>query len=99
LPAISGVESTFAKFIKTGTNNPFGWGRGLIEFDGYDRAILTVGKGLRENYVDKGATTVEQIGNIYCEGNTWSSKVSYFIEQFKKEEKNLLLLNGNTVEL
>ena len=25
--------------------------------------------------------------------------MAYFIEQFKKEEKNLLLLNGNTVEL
>ena len=99
LPAISGVESSFGRYLRPGTFNPFGWGRGDIPFDSYSEAIMTVGKGLRENYINKGATSVEQIGRIYCEGDTWAGKVTYFMNQLEKEEKNLLLLGTNTVSL
>lgn len=99
LPAISGVESSFGLYMRPGTYNPFGWGRGDIPFSSFSDAIMTVGKGLRENYINKGATSVEQIGHIYCEGNTWAGKVSYFMNQLEKEEKNLLLLSTNTVSL
>jgi len=99
LPAISGIESSFGLYLLPGTFNPFGWGRGDIPFSSFSEAIMTVGKGLKENYINKGATTVEQIGRIYCEGNTWAGKVSYFMNQLEKEEKNLLLLSTNTVSL
>lgn len=99
LPSISGIESTFGRAIATGTNNPFGWGRGLMPFPSFHEAILTVGKGLRENYIDKGATSIEQIGSIYCEGNTWAGKVNYFMRQFETEEKNQLFLSMDTVQL
>jgi hypothetical protein len=99
LPAISGVESSFGRYLKPGTYNPFGWGQGNIPFPSFSEAILAVGKGLRENYIDKGATSVDQIGRIYCEGNTWAGKVIYFMNQFQKEEKNLLLLSSDTVSL
>lgn len=99
LPSITGVESTFGKFLIPGTHNPFGWGRGLIEFESYHEAIMTVGKGLRENYINKGATTIEQIGAIYCEGNTWAGKVSYFDRQFKSEEEKQLFFMYDPVQL
>jgi len=99
LPAISGVESSFGLYTSPGSNNPFGWGRGLIPFTSFSQSIITVGKGLRENYINKGATTVPEIGRIYCEGDTWSGKVLYFMNQLENEEKNLLLLSANTVEL
>ena len=99
LPAISGVESSFGQFIAPGSNNPFGWGRGLIPFETFGDSIMTVGKGLRENYINKGATSVEEIGSIYCEGNTWAGKVNYFMRLLQEEEKNLLFLSSNTVQL
>lgn len=99
LPAISGIESSFGLYLRPGTFNPFGWGRGDIPFTSFSEAIMTVGKGLRDNYINKGATSVEQIGRIYCEGNTWAGKVTYFMNQLEKEEKNLLLLSTNTVSL
>jgi len=101
LPSISGVESTFGRFMAPGTNNPFGWGRGLTGFDSFSSAIDTVGRGLRENYMDKwGATNIDEIGRIYCEGNTWSGKVKYFMNQFRAEENKILLFSvGNPVQL
>jgi hypothetical protein len=99
LPAITGVESSFGVYMAQGTNNPFGWGRGLMQFTDFDEAIMTVARGLRENYIDKGAETVEQIGAIYCEGNTWSGKVNYFMQQIEKGENNQLFLGSDTVQL
>lgn len=99
LPAISGVESSFGVYMAPGTNNPFGWGRGLLPFATFDDAIMAVGKGLRENYINKGATSVEAIGSIYCEGNTWAGKVNNFMDQMTQEENNQLLLSLNTVQL
>ncbi|MBI4973464.1 glucosaminidase domain-containing protein [Candidatus Roizmanbacteria bacterium] len=90
LPAISGVESSFGQYLRPGTFNPFGWGRGDIPFSSFSEAIMTVGKGLKENYINKGATSVEQIGRIYCEGDTWAGKVTYFMNQLEKEEKKVL---------
>lgn len=99
LPSISGVESTFGKFLYPESHNPFGWGGGKILFNSYALSIEAVGKGLRENYIDKGAETIDAIGAIYCEGNTWASKVRYFMNVFVEEEENQLILKSNTVEL
>lgn len=99
LPAIAGVESSFGLYTSPNSNNPFGWGRGLIPFTSFDEAIMKVGKGLKENYIDKGAVTVEEIGRIYCEGNTWAGKVNYFMKQIENEENNQLFLGPDTVQL
>ena len=99
LPSISGIESTFGKFLIPGTFNPFGWGRGLLVFKSYNETIMTVGKGLRVNYIDKGADTVDKIGRIYCEGDTWAGKVKYFMNQFEEEEKKQLFFMQDTVQL
>lgn len=99
LPSISGVESTFGRFLIPGTYNPFGWGRGLIEFKSYNETIMTVGKALRVQYIDRGADTVDKIGRIYCEGDTWSGKVKFFMNQFEEEERKQLFFMQDTVEL
>ncbi len=100
LPSIAGLESYYGKYLIPGTYNPFGWGRGLIYFDTWAAGIDTVGKGLRENYINKGATTVDEIGAIYCEGNTWAGKVKSIMATFAKEEQNHeLYFSKNTVEL
>lgn len=101
LPSISGVESTFGRFIAPGTHNPFGWGRGITQFNSWSEAIDTVGRGLREDYINKWkAQNIDEIGRIYCEGNTWSGKVTYFMNQFQAEENKILLFSvGNPVQL
>ena len=99
LPSISGVESGFGRALIPGTYNPFGWGRGLLAFKSFNQTIMTVGKGLREGYIDKGADTVDKIGRIYCEGDTWSGKVKFFMNQFKEEEKKQLFFMEDTVQL
>lgn len=100
LPSIAGLESTFGKFIYPNSYNPFGWGRGYIMFNSWDEGIYEVGKGLHENYIGKGANSVEQIAPIYSESPTWAPRVRYFMNEFQKEQEKLqLYLSENTVEL
>src|SRR3989344_884954 len=87
LPAISGVESTYGRFILPDSYNPFGWGGGLILFNSWDQAIETVGEGLAKNYISRGALTVEQVGSIYAESPTWSAKVNRMLLEFENVEK------------
>jgi hypothetical protein len=90
LPAISGVESTFGRFYLPGTHNPFGWGGGYMYFDSWQDCFLAVAKGLRENYIDQGLTSVEMIGPVYAPpSSTWSGKVIMFMNIFANEEAKI----------
>lgn len=88
--AIAGVESTFGKQIPTNSYNGWGWGvftgtQDGVHFKNWKDGITQVSEGLRYNYIDRGAETVEQIGRIYAASPTWSQKVRFFltkIEQF-----------------
>ncbi len=100
LPSITGLESYFGKFTYPNSYNPFGWGGGYIMFENWDSAIGAVAKGLRENYVDKGADTVEKIAPIYAESKTWAVRVNYFKSIFEQEEEKIsLLMSENQVQL
>lgn len=86
VPAISGVESTFGKFIPGGYN---GWGWGVygdqaIFFNSWTEAIYTISKGLRENYIDRGYTEPYSMNRIYAASNSWGSKVSYFMQDIEE---------------
>jgi len=94
LPSIAGLESTFGKFIYPNSHNPFGWGGGLIMFDKWSDSIDAVAKGLKNNYYDKGANTVDSIAPIYSESPTWAVRVNFFVNQFQKEEEKLSLLSN-----
>lgn len=63
LVAIAGHESRFGK----SAYRPFNaWGWGGMTFDSWSEGIETVAKGLRENYLDRGLTTVAEIGAKYA---------------------------------
>ncbi|NCO88437.1 hypothetical protein COY88_01055 [Candidatus Roizmanbacteria bacterium CG_4_10_14_0_8_um_filter_35_28] len=94
LPAIAGLESTFGRFIWPNSYNPFGWGRGYLMFESWPESINAVAKGLRDNYVKKGAVDVYAIGPIYSESPTWAARVTRFINEFEKEETKLTLLSS-----
>lgn len=84
--AISGVESTFGKFIPGGYN---GWGWGVygnqaIYFGSWKEGIFTVSKGLRENYIDKGLTEPFSMNRIYAASSYWGYKVTYFMNDLDK---------------
>jgi len=93
LPSIAGLESTFGRYILANSYNPFGWGGGRIVFANWSEGIESVAKGLKENYLNRGALTVNQIGRIYSESPTWAPRVSWFIKQFENEELKLSLLS------
>jgi len=88
--AISGVESTFGKFIPYKSFNAWGWGvyeHNVIYFSSWAEGIEKVSKGLRENYIDKwGANNVYQIGRIYAASPTWASRVEYFMQKMSEFE-------------
>lgn len=85
--AISGVESTFGKFIPGGYN-AWGWGAydayHAIYFSSWREAIFTVSQGLRENYINKGYTEPYAMNRIYAASPYWGSKVTFFIEDIEK---------------
>lgn len=100
LPSIAGLESFFGRYTHPNSNNGFGWGGGYIMFGSWSEGIRTVARGLRENYIDKGAITTDQIGPIYAQSPTWSPKVKFFQNQFEAQEKeNELYFATNKVQL
>ncbi len=84
VPAISGVESTFGKAIPYGSYNAYGWANGTYRFTSWENSIEIVTKSLRENYLDRGATTVDKIAPIYCPPSTsWGWKVKFFMDKIE----------------
>ncbi len=86
--AISGVESTFGKHVPAGSYNAWGWGIPTgaswgLAFPDWKAGITAVSDGLRTNYIDRGAKTIDQIGYIYAASPTWASRVRYFIDQIE----------------
>lgn len=61
LVAIAGAESDFGKYGPTAQIfNPFGWGPNH-QFGSWADAIDTVARGLQQNYLSQGLTTIPQI--------------------------------------
>jgi len=84
VPAITGVESTFGKFIPQGSYNAYGWANGNFYFQSWSESIDIVTKTLKERYIDKGADTVEKIAPIYAPpSRTWAGKVRYFMDKIE----------------
>lgn len=78
--AISGLESTYCKFIPSYSYNCWGWGIPTgasdgIHFKNFSDGIHVVSQGLRQHYQDQGAITIEQIGRIYAASPTWAQRV------------------------
>lgn len=88
LAAIAQQESNLCKKIPEGSHNCWGWGihaRGTLMFDTYEEAIEAVSRGLKEEYVDKGYTTPEQIMLKYTPSSpgSWAIGVSQFLDDME----------------
>lgn len=86
--AIAGTESTFGKRIPTNSYNGWGWGvftgqQTGINFDGWEDGITQVSEGLKYNYVDKGAKTIDQMGRKYAASPVWAAHVKFFMEKIE----------------
>jgi len=82
VPAITGVESTFGKRIPYNSYNAYGWANGAYSFDSWDESIDVVSKSLREKYIDRGATTINEISRIYAPpSSTWAGNVKFFMKK------------------
>ncbi len=91
LPSIAMQESNGGRKIIEGSKNPFGYGiygGSVLRFTSYGESIERVGKGLREDYLNKGLTKPEQIMAKYTPpsialGGPWAKGVSAFMEELR----------------
>ncbi len=90
LPSISWLESSLGKRLIRESNNPFGYGGGLIFWKDFDEGIEVVSKALRNRYYNRGAKTIYDVGRIYAASPTWAIRVEKFMNHFYNEESKLL---------
>jgi len=82
VPAISGVESTFGKYIPYNSYNAYGWANGDYRFTSWRDSIAHVSETLKVAYIDKGAPTISKIAKKYAPPSaTWGNKVKYFVSK------------------
>jgi len=88
LPAITGVESTYGKFIPKNSYNAYGWNNGAYAFQSWEDSIWTVTKALKEKYLNRGANTVEKIGRIYAPPSPfWAGKVKRIMAKIDSQPR------------
>lgn len=82
LVAISGIESTFGKFIPYNSYNPFGYDDGRGVYSSFSESIEVVGKYLYD-MKNKGLDTPEKLGPRYTPPNyrNWILAVNYFMNE------------------
>lgn len=88
LVAIAQQESNLCKKIPPDSYNCWGWGihaRGTLKFANYDEALEAVAQGLKEDYIDKGYVTPEQIMKKYTPSSpgSWAAGVNQFLGQME----------------
>lgn len=91
LPAVSMQESSGGKRVIPDSHNPFGYGiygSLVVRFQGWDEAIERVGRALKEDYIEKGLKTPEQIMVKYTppsleKGGLWAKGVNSFMEELR----------------
>lgn len=88
LTAIAQKESGACNVIPPGSHNCWGWGiygTTVTKFANYDEAITTVSKGLKENYIDRGYVTTEEIMSKYAhpDSTTWADGVNFYLDQLQ----------------
>lgn len=85
LPAIAMQESNLCKVIPDDSFNCWGWGiygTTVTKFESYDEAIETVGRGIKDHYIDEGLTTASQIMEKYTPSSngSWAHGVNTFLK-------------------
>lgn len=91
LPAISMQESNGGKRIIPSSKNPFGYGiygDKVLKFNSFEEAIERVGRGLKEDYMEQGLKSPNQIMAKYTppsleKGGAWAKGVNTFMEELR----------------
>lgn len=88
ITAIAQQESNLCKVIPPNSYNCWGWGitgSGSLGFNSYEDGIETVSKGLRNNYLSKGYTSVDQIMTKYTplSNGSWANGVNQFMGEME----------------
>lgn len=88
ITAIAQQESNLCKKIPPGSFNCWGWGihsQGTLGFSSYDAGIEEVSKGLKENYIDKGYLTIDEIMAKYTPSSngSWAFGVTQFMGEMQ----------------
>jgi len=88
LVAIAQQESNLGKKIPADSYNAWGWGihsRGTLGFANWEEAIETVSRGLREDYLDQGLVTLEQMMTKYTplSNGSWAFGVKQFMGEME----------------
>jgi hypothetical protein len=88
LPAIGQCEGGAGKVIPLDSHNTWGWGiygDTITRFASWQEAIMTVSKGLKENYFDLGLDTPEKIMAKYTPPSqgSWAFCVRKFMDELK----------------
>lgn len=86
--AIAQQESNLCKIIPPGSYNCWGWGItsvGTLGFNSYQQGIDEVSQGLREEYLNKGYTTIEDIMSKYTpqSNGSWAAGVNEFMSEMQ----------------
>jgi len=84
LTAIAQQESNLCKKIPPLSYNCWGWGihsEGSLGFSSFEEGIDIVSQGIKENYIDKGYTTIEEIMSKYTplSSGSWAFGVNKFM--------------------
>lgn len=85
LPAIAMQESNLCRVIPYESFNCWGWGiygTTVTRFESYEEAIETVGRGIKDHYIDQGLTTASQIMEKYTPSSngSWAHGVNTFLK-------------------
>jgi hypothetical protein len=86
--SIAQQESNLCKIIPPGSHNCWGWGihsAGSLGFDSFEEGIETVSEGLREEYLNKGFGSVEEIMSKYTplSNGSWAAGVTKFMSELE----------------
>jgi hypothetical protein len=89
LTAIAQQESNLCKKIPLNSHNCWGWGihsQGTLYFSSYKEAIETVAEGLKENYINQGYASVDEIMNKWVPQSperAWAKGVNTFMSEME----------------
>ena len=84
--AIAQQESNLCKIIPDDSHNCWGWGihsEGTLKFESYEQAAQAVIRGLKENYLDKGYNSPQEIMGKYTpqSNGSWANGVTQFMAE------------------
>jgi hypothetical protein len=88
ITAIAQQESNLCKIIPPNSYNCWGWGihsRGSLGFDSFNEGIETVSAGLKEEYLNKGYQSIEEIMSKYTplSNGSWAYGVNKFMSDIE----------------